>query len=217
MAQALSAGASRDRIIRLSLNGLRRSFFSQGDLVALERAWEYVDLGVDQGLDVELQVTQLFEAHRDRIYRYVVALIGESGVAEEITQDVFLRLYEQLSNGARVANIRSWSYTVAHNLAIDFARGQKLNTSGGDILWSELAETHRDDSLDPEELVLSSEKAAYFRDALESLPVQQRSCLLLRAEGFRYREIAQMLGVAVPTVGESLRRGIRRLMRGLHV
>jgi RNA polymerase sigma-70 factor (ECF subfamily) len=143
----------------------------------------------------------------------VVTLIGESGAAEEIAQDVFLKLYEHLSKGIHIANVRSWSYKVAHNLAIDFARGQKRSTSGGDLLWTGLAETRPDRSPNPEALVLNSEQSAHFRAALASLPVQQRSCLLLRAEGFRYREIAQMLGVAIPTVGESLRRGIQRLMR----
>jgi RNA polymerase sigma-70 factor (ECF subfamily) len=181
--------------------------------VALEHVCEYDLLTVDQSADIKLQVTQLFETHRYPLYRYIVTLIGESGAAEEITQEVFLKLYEHLSKGIPIANIRSWTYKVAHNLAIDFARGQKLSTSGGDLLWTGLAETRPDGSLDPEARVLSSEQYTHFRNALASLPVQQRSCLLLRAEGFRYREIAQMLGVAVPTVGESLRRGIQRLMR----
>jgi RNA polymerase sigma-70 factor (ECF subfamily) len=181
--------------------------------VALEQVYDYVYLGVDPAGDIKLQVTQLFEAHRQALYRYVVTLIGESGAAEEIAQEVFLKLYEHLSKGVHIANVRSWSYKVAHNLAIDFVRGQKLNTSGGDPFWIGLAETRPDASPDPEAHVLNSEQSAYFRAALASLPVQQRSCLLLRAEGFRYREIAQMLGVAVPTVGECLRRGIQRLTR----
>ncbi|HMF78380.1 MAG TPA: RNA polymerase sigma factor [Bryobacteraceae bacterium] len=185
--------------------------------MALEQVYEYVQAGIDQSVDVGSQVTQLFEAQRDSLYRYVVTLIGESGAAEEITQDVFLKLYEHLLKGIQVVNVRSWSYRVAHNLAIDFVRAQKLSAFGGDILWSGLAETCSDSSLGPEELVLHSEKAAHFRTALASLPVQQRACLLLRAEGFRYREIAQMLGVAVPTVGESLRRGLQRLMQKPHV
>ena len=185
--------------------------------MALEQVCDYAHLNIDQAADIKLQVTRLFETHRHSLYRYVVTLTGESGAAEEITQDVFLKLYEHLSTGIHIVNVRSWAYKVAHNMAIDFARGEKLNTSGGDLLWTGLAETRPDDSLDPEALVLNSERSAYFREALESLPVQQRSCLLLRAEGFRYREIAQMLGVAVPTVGESLRRGIQRLMRRPHV
>jgi RNA polymerase sigma-70 factor (ECF subfamily) len=184
----------------------------QGESLALEQVCDYVPIEIDQTTDIRLRVTQLFETHRYSLFRYVVALIGQSGAAEEIAQEVFLKLYEHLSKGIRIANIRSWSFKVAHNLAIDFARGQKLNASGGDLLWTGLAETRPDGSLDPEALVLNSEQFAHFRHALASLPVQQRACLLLRAQGFRYREIAQMLGVAVPTVGESLRRGIQRLV-----
>ncbi len=180
--------------------------------MALEQVCDYIDLTIHQTADAKSQVTRLFEAHGHPLYRYLVTLIGESGAAEEIAQEVFLKLYEHLSNGIRIANVRSWSYKVAHNLAIDFVRGQKRNAAGGDLLWTGLAETRADASPNPEARVLSSEQSAHLQAALAALPVQQRACLLLRAQGFRYREIAQMLGVAVPTVGECLRRGIRRLM-----
>jgi RNA polymerase sigma-70 factor (ECF subfamily) len=169
---------------------------------------------IAQRVAVEEQITELFENQRDRIYRYLVTLIAEPGAAEEITQEVFLRLYEQLIKGRRVDNLRAWSYAVAHNLAIDFVRGQRLSTSGDEVLWSQVAETRADGALNPEEQVLNSERLTCFRTSLESLPVQQRACLLLRAEGLRYREIAKVLGVGIPTVGESLRRAVVRLMRG---
>ncbi|MDR3714370.1 MAG: RNA polymerase sigma factor [Puia sp.] len=164
-------------------------------------------------MDLDVQVSDLFEAHRDRVYRYVIRLIGEPSVAEEITQEVFLRLYRSLLEAKQIADMRSWVYAIAHNLAVDFLRGKRPE-AGND--WSELADTIPDKSPNPEEQAFRSERSAYFQSALGALPVQQRACVLLRAEGFRYREIAKMLGVAVPTVGESLRRGLDRLGKGLH-
>ena len=52
---------------------------------------------------------------------------------------------------------------------------------------------------------------ARVQTAMSSLSEQQKQCLFLRAEGFRYREIAEILGVSISTVAESLRRAIRKL------
>ncbi len=169
--------------------------------------------GITERIELDVEVSRLFEAQSDRVYKYVVMLIGERSIAEEITQEVFLRLYEHLLSASRIVDMQAWIYAVAHNLAIDFARGRRLGY-GGD--WFELEDTIPDASPDPEEQAFRSEQSAYFKSALISLPLQQRACILLRAEGFRYREIAKMLGVTVPTVGESLRRGLSRLTKGLH-
>lgn len=140
-------------------------------------------------------------------------MIGKPSVAEEITQEAFLRLYKSLVEAKQIADMRSWIYASAHNLAVDFLRGRRSEVENA---WFELTDTIPDKSPNPEEQAFRSEQSAYFQSALGMLPVQQRACVLLRAEGFRYREIAKMLGVAVPTVGESLRRGLERLGRGLH-
>jgi len=64
--------------------------------------------------------------------------------------------------------------------------------------------------------LLRREQLAELRDAIRSLPPQQQVCLHLRAEGFRYRAIADILGVKVPTVAEHLRRALTRLRKVMH-
>jgi RNA polymerase sigma-70 factor (ECF subfamily) len=185
--------------------------------VRLDQAWVRARLGSERRDTLEDQVTQVFEALRESVYRYLLTLLGNSGEPEEIAQETFLRFYEQLRSGHEIRDTRCWLFRVAHNLAIDAGRGKKFTTSGDDSMWTELEDTRRDPAPGPEEQAITSEEARQLRGALLSLPAQQRACLMLRAEGFRYREIAEILGVAVPTVGESLRRGIRRLMKDRHV
>ena len=69
----------------------------------------------------------------------------------------------------------------------------------------------------PEQAFLARERRLQFHRAVEALSDQQRNCLYLRAEGFRYREIATILGVSDSTVGEFLRRAITRLRKAPHV
>src|SRR5580693_4500528 len=68
------------------------------------------------------RVTKAFELLRDPVYRYLFRVLENSEEAEDLTQEVFLRLYAHLHKGHTVANIRAWVFRVAHNLAIDRQR-----------------------------------------------------------------------------------------------
>jgi RNA polymerase sigma-70 factor (ECF subfamily) len=62
-----------------------------------------------------------------------------------------------------------------------------------------------------EQVLLHEERTARLRVAMEALSVAQKECLALRAEGLKYREIAQILDLSVSTVGENIQRGLERL------
>ena len=64
--------------------------------------------------------------------------------------------------------------------------------------------------------MLERERMAQIHRAVENLSPQQRSCLHLRAEGFRYREIAAIIGINPSTVGEFLQRAVKRLRKALY-
>src|SRR6266516_3354255 len=68
---------------------------------------------------LEEKVGQLFELLRDPVYLYLIAVLGNSAEAEDITQETFLRLYRALHRGQSITNVRFWLFRVAHNLAFD--------------------------------------------------------------------------------------------------
>jgi len=82
--------------------------------------------------------------------------------------------------------------------------------------WSEVVKPETAKSATPEELFQRREKITRIHAAIATLSEQQKECLYLRAEGFRYREIADVLGVTVSTVAESLRRAVRKLSKEPH-
>lgn len=163
-------------------------------------------------LKLEQKVTQLFETLREPVYRYLVATFSNPAEAEEITQEAFLRLYRHLHSGQAINDVRSWIFRVAHNLAVDALKNNKHFTPNDPAAWNEICQLIVDPSLDPEQVVLQREKYERLHAALNQLSPQQRQCLHLRAEGFRYREIAEILEIDISSVVEFLRRGIKRLI-----
>jgi RNA polymerase sigma-70 factor, ECF subfamily len=157
----------------------------------------------------EEQITQLFERLRDGVYRYVMTIVGSSGIAEEITQEAFIKLYSFTRNGGHVSHERAWVYRTAHNLAIN--EGCRKQITSASVDWDWLSKVRPDPDPDPEQRVLQQEKYARLRATLNRLPAQQKQCILLRVEGFGYSEIARILDVSKSTVGESLRRAMKRL------
>jgi RNA polymerase sigma-70 factor, ECF subfamily len=167
-------------------------------------------------LKLEEQITQMFDELRGPVYRYLLCLSASPSEADEIIQETFLRLYRHLNAGGREDNLRGWVFRVAHNIGInEFKKRSRLfSIARGEICEVELSTA--DPKPGPEELLLHREKMASVHAAISTLSEQQRQCLYLRAEGFRYREIAGILQVTISTVAESLRRAIKKLIRESH-
>jgi RNA polymerase sigma-70 factor (ECF subfamily) len=161
--------------------------------------------------NLEEQIQQIFEALRIPVYQYLLSVFGEPAEAEDLTQDSFLQLYKALLKGQEIENVRFWVFRTAHNLAINKRKHQQFVST---MLVDSLAEMENlipDNGLNPEQAVLRKEKFERLFDGLKRLTLNERQCLYLRSEGFRYKEIAEIMNVGVPTVGEYLRRSIRKL------
>ena len=158
-------------------------------------------------------VSRAYEENRDAIYRYLVALGTEPSVAQDLTQELFLKLYSTMGRGKQIHNVRAWMFTVASNLALNHLRAESYRPSISGEEVGRWLDSQAQPGADPEKALLERERAIALQEAIGNLSPQQRICLHLRAEGFRYREIAKILGVTVPTVAELLRRAISRLRK----
>ncbi len=167
-------------------------------------------------LKIEEQIIGLFDTFRVPIYRYLVCTHIAPEDADEIIQETFLRLYLQLHGGTRIENLKGWMFRVAHNLGLNGIKSRKHLTPTTAEEWSDLVESRSDPSPGPEELLIFKEKMARLYVTISKLSPQQQQCLHLRTEGFRYREIAEILGVTISTVAESLRRAIEKLTLERH-
>lgn len=165
-----------------------------------------------KSMSLQEQVAAVYNEHREDVYRYLLLLGLPPGQAQETAQEAFLRMYVTLRNGTQIRHARAWVFTVAHNLALNLKQAES-HTHALDPLAEIQLQTNE---ANPERQLIDGERMAKLHGALGTLSEQQRVCLLLRAEGFRYREIADIIGVGTSTVGEFLRRAITRLKKAVH-
>jgi RNA polymerase sigma-70 factor, ECF subfamily len=160
----------------------------------------------------ECEVIHLFDEFRNPLLRYVISRGLSLHDGEEIIQEVFLALFRHLQLGKSRRNLRGWVFRVAHNLALKrhTANKRALATFNSN---EALAERQPAAMLNPEEEVASSQRHQRMQAVLRALPEQDRSCLYLRAEGLRYREIAATLGISLGAVSIALTRSLARLGR----
>jgi RNA polymerase sigma-70 factor (ECF subfamily) len=155
------------------------------------------------------EVIEAYEQGRNDVYHYMLRLGLDPARAQEISQEVFLRLFLALQRGQEIRNKRAWLFRVAHNLGIDSRREGKR----WQVLDDTLAASLHDRRPGPDAGLIAGERTDAVKQALDSLSPQQRQCLHLRAEGLRYREIAEAIGIGVSTVGEFLNRAVTRLRK----
>lgn len=155
----------------------------------------------------------MFDELRDRLFRYLLALGLPPHDGEEIIQESFLLLFQHLQRGKSRENLRGWIFRVARNLALKQRTANQLRL----LLTVQFEETSPQQrphpGLNPEEHLQSKQRQVRLLAVVEALSEQDQSCLYLRAEGLRYREIAQALGISLGSVGASLARSLARLSR----
>lgn len=165
--------------------------------------------------EIRESVTQLFVDHRLEICRYLAQRGCLATEAEEMTQEVFLRLYRARLSGVHVDTPRRWLFTVARNMAIDHVRRSRHYQHLTDFGPSDAAERVPDTAPTREDVMVSESRRAALAEALGELTDLQRECLHLRAEGLSLLEIGAIVDISVSGASDAIRRAIRRLQKEL--
>jgi RNA polymerase sigma-70 factor (ECF subfamily) len=163
-----------------------------------------------QPADLQEEVIALFDQLRERMLRYILGFGLPVQDAEEVVQDVFLALFQHLAEGKSRANLRAWVFRVAHNLSLK--RRQSLSRRQADSRDSKKAGAEiADPAPGPEDQLAMRQRQFRLQAVLRALPELDRQCFSLRAEGLRYREIAEVLGMSLGSIANSLARSLMRL------
>ena len=151
--------------------------------------------------DFDGRFTALFGVQFPRLFRYLDRLGGDPELASDLAQEAFVRLYRR---GTFPNSPEAWLATVATNL---FRNARKTDSRRRRLLTPARGEgAHADSTPDPAARVDAEESRRDVRMALDRLPERDRQLLLLRAEGFSYRELAEILDIAEGSVGTLLAR-----------
>jgi RNA polymerase sigma-70 factor (ECF subfamily) len=149
-------------------------------------------------------VAALYQAHFASLFRYLDRLTGDPDLAKDLAQDTFVRLHRR---GALPDDPRAWLAAVATNLLRDHQRQARRR--------AELVVEYAGDAAPPSErpaadaAIMVHEAQSQVRAALDALPERDRMLLLLRHEGYSYRELAHAANVAEGSVGTLLVRATR--------
>lgn len=163
----------------------------------------------------------LVEKYQNRVYQLTYGVVRNKEDARDLTQEAFVKAYNNLSSFRLEASFYTWLYRIAMNLGIDFVRKRKRRkTSPGfeeDIATRDddggIADAHHIES--PSRSLERKQLYRKIMDCLEKLPEDQKQVILLRElEGLSYREISDVMGIPEGTVMSRLFYA-RKKMQGM--
>jgi RNA polymerase sigma-70 factor, ECF subfamily len=163
----------------------------------------------------------LVKRYMTQIYRFVYGYVNDTAVAEDITQEVFVKVWKHAKKIDQQRNFKSWLYMVAKNTTLDFFKKKKAvpfslfeNEEGRNVL----VETVADTALSPGELSVLLEHKDIFLAAIASLSEKYRQILMMYYyEYLNFREIAEKLQEPINTVKSRHRRGLALLKQQIEL
>jgi len=165
---------------------------------------------------------ELVRTHHRRVYGLCYRFTGNAADAEDLTQDVFLKIYSNLSSfDTTRGSLQVWITTMTRNLLVDnFRRTRNQRATGSlDEGWDEADELRPVDRLlsggpSPHESAAQKELAKMVQQALSRVSVELREAVILRdLQDMDYKDIAQVLGIPEGTVKSRISRGRAELAR----
>jgi RNA polymerase sigma-70 factor (ECF subfamily) len=164
----------------------------------------------------EVACAELVAAHQRMVYGLAFNLLGNRDDALDLSQDVFLRVFRTLSSFRGQSALRTWIYRIVVNQARNRQRWWRRRHRAEQVSLDDYLRNFGDlearQDILPDRLLASKETAAKIWQAMDRLPFEQRTALILReVDGLRYDEIAYSLDVAVGTVKSRLTRARQAL------
>ena len=144
---------------------------------------------------------KIYRLYSSRLYGNLLKLVKSEAEAQEILQDVFLKIWENRQNIDIEKSFRSYLFKIAENKVVDFfrkvARDKKRE--------AELISLATNEYVPVEELLQSDEKTALLQKAIYSLPPQRQQVFrLCKLEGKSYKEVSEQLGISVSTISDHI-------------
>lgn len=164
---------------------------------------------------------ELFERYLPLVYNLALRLLGDPHGAEDVVQETFLRVYQNLPRFAGRSRLSTWIYRIVVNLCHDEHRRSARQPASFSFLaeegkGEEWLERIPEEELGPEEQVLQKERQRVLWQAVQRLREPFRTTLILcDLEEWDYSEVAQVMGVAEGTVKSRLNRARKWLRREL--
>ncbi len=175
-----------------------------------ELVQEFVD-GSQSGIEI------LIKRHKTRVFTYIMLMVKNNQLAEDIFQDTFIKVIHSLKAGKYKDNGRflSWVIRIAHNLVIDHFRKEKqMNMLSNDDTVVDLFNNRKLAEKNIEDNIIHEQICQDIRTLIERLPDDQKEVILLRHYGdLSFKEIAEQTGVSINTALGRMRYALINLRK----
>jgi RNA polymerase sigma-70 factor, ECF subfamily len=141
----------------------------------------------------------IIEQYQMAIQRYLYRFTGDYEAAQDLAQETFLKAYKDILKDKQIINLKAWLYRIATNTALENRRRQKLFSN---YVFNQIRRVRTSYNWEH-----SCENIA-VNEALLAVPYEQRTCMeLCFIEGFKYKEIGEILGISEEAVRKRIARG----------
>jgi RNA polymerase sigma-70 factor (ECF subfamily) len=165
-------------------------------------------------------LSELYDRFSRLVFSLAVFILGDDGLAEEVTQDVFLRVWGKAETyRSEQARVSTWLTSIARNRSIDILRQRRVRPEGQSISWQLLTPNTlpKLDGRTPEEFADRSMENHRIREAIGGLPLEQRKALILAYfYGYSHSQIAMELNEPLGTVKTRIRMAMQKLRNSLN-
>ena len=163
-----------------------------------------------------MNLDELYAAHAETVYNLALHYTQRPEDAEEITQDVFLKVHERMGQFKGAASAKTWITRIAINASLDFLRKKSRIKRGGGTIVRSLDDSQRETALHdfdhPGYALEQREAVANIYRALNRLPPKQKTAIiLLKVEGRSQAETAELMNTTTKAVESLFQRGKRAL------
>ena len=153
--------------------------------------------------------TELYNRHHTGIYRYQLAFVKIPSISEDLTQEVFLKVWDARKRLQIHTSFAAYIYRISRNTAIDFMKKIAADRELLNEIILHKESFFPDSSSSP---LLAKEYNHLYKQAIDSLSQQRRTVFLLcREEGKTYKEVARILGISRHTVKEHMTKSLHNL------
>jgi RNA polymerase sigma-70 factor (ECF subfamily) len=164
---------------------------------------------------------KIFQDYKDKVYRLVLSLTKNASQAEDIVQDVFLKIIKNISRFKGKAQLSTWIYRIAYNEALMYLRTQKKNKQRESVDSKDQTEFEENNLFvnqteTPESILDARERKEHLEQILAALPIKYRMVLLLRiSEGLSIKKTAAILKLTETSVKSRLHRTLGIIRTGV--
>ncbi|WP_353135883.1 sigma-70 family RNA polymerase sigma factor [Pseudopedobacter sp.] len=152
-------------------------------------------------------------AYQEKVFRFISLFVKDELVCEELVSDVFYTLWTKRDELADIDNLESYVFITAKNKAFNFLRKNKIELTDIDEVNIDL---FHNTETNPESIYIDRETIASLNKAIEELPSKTKlAFLLIREQGMKYKEAADILGVSVKTIEKQVAFAVARLKKVL--